>query len=243
MKIGILQCDDVQEQLQPEHGNYPEMFINLFHTVDPTLNFATYRVMESEFPVSINECDTWLITGSRYSVYNDLEWIPLLEAFICELYQHEKKLIGICFGHQIMAQALGGRIEKSDKGWGVGKSVNKITSTRRWMSPESKNIAILVSHQDQITQLPENTEILASSDFCPFYMLQYSSNFLSIQGHPEFNKDYSQALMESRRNHIPHLIIRKGIESIKKSDIDNKLLSNWIINFLNSSTTGASKML
>ncbi len=233
MKIGILQCDDVQPQLQPEHGNYPAMFKTLFHAIDPTINFAVYRVIDSELPAHIDECDSWLITGSQYSVYDKLEWIPLLEDFIRDLYHNKKKLVGICFGHQLMAQALGGKVEKSDKGWRVGVSENQIIEKREWMTPDKKDIAILVSHQDQVTALPEDTAALAASDFCPFYILQYSSHFLSIQGHPEFTKKYSKDLMISRKDRIPANRIKAGIESLRKA-INGELLTKWCLRFLRS---------
>ncbi|WP_281648002.1 GMP synthase [Parendozoicomonas sp. Alg238-R29] len=231
MKIGILQCDDVQEQLQPEHANYPEMFQELFLKEDPSCSFATYRVLDGVLPQSTEECDVWLITGSRYSAYDQLEWIPALLNFVRLLNREKRKLVGICFGHQIIAEALGGKVTLSEKGWGVGMSFNPVVKQKSWMQPSSNHLNLLVSHQDQITTLPENAEILAASDFCPHYMVQYGDHFLSIQGHPEFTSNYSKDLMLSRQGRIPDESIKKGLESLSSSP-DLQLSSQWLLNFM-----------
>ena len=235
MKIGILQCDDVRDELLAEHQNYPEMFQELFLAEDASLTFETYRVLDGAFPESTQACDVWLITGSRYGVYDDLPWIPKLIAFVQKLFKEKRKLVGICFGHQLMAEALGGQVTRSDKGWGVGLSFNEVSHHKPWMQPTREKLNLLVSHQDQVVDLPNasevSTEVLASSDFCPYYMVQYGEHFLSIQGHPEFSPAYSKALMLSRRGSIPEERIEAGINSLSIKP-DRELSTRWLINFL-----------
>jgi len=230
MKIGILQCDDVRDTLLAEHGNYPEMFIHLFERITQDWQFKVYDVRHFQYPEKLNECDGYITTGSRYSVNDEQEWINQLAAFILQLNKASIKLVGICFGHQLMAKALGGKVEKSVKGWGVGVSFNQIDRQQPWMQPFQSGIDLIVSHQDQVTNTPLNTDVLASSAFCPNYMLQYSNHLISIQGHPEFSVSYSKALMAIRYDVIPANRQREALVSLK-ADIDARLMMQWMVNF------------
>ncbi|STX37818.1 glutamine amidotransferase-related protein [Legionella feeleii] len=231
MNLGLLQCDEVQEKFAPVHGRYPDMFARLLKKADPSLEFVVYDVRQGELPITIDTCDAYLITGSRHGVNDDLPWIRVLEDFVLQLNNAAKKVIGICFGHQLIAKALGGEVIKSPKSWGVGMSQNKMTQQKPWMIPQRDNFKLLVSHQDQVVTLPLNAEILAGSDFCPFYMLQFGDNLFTIQGHPEFTKAYSQALIEDRERILGKECYEQGLKSLQQ-DADDELIAQWIINFL-----------
>lgn len=235
MKIGILQCDHVREELQAEFGDYPQMITSLFANVAPDYQFKLYDVQAFEYPEHLDECDAYISTGSRHSVYDDLPWIARLEDFIRELDQAKKKYFGICFGHQIMIQALGGEVRKSDKGWGIGVTGNQVyqaENAKPWMEPIKPELSLIASHQDQVVTLPPevNIDVLAGSAFCPYYMLAYGNHFLSVQGHPEFNKDYSSTLMGVRRNIIPTERIEQGKASLA-TPLDDQVFACWVVNF------------
>jgi GMP synthase-like glutamine amidotransferase len=233
VKIGILQCDDVADELQDEFGNYPAMFESMLAKIAPHFQFVTYRVVSGEFPDSAHECDGYITTGSRYGVNDRSPWIDQLEEFVATLVREEIKFVGICFGHQILAKALGGKVEQSDRGWAVGVSCNRVDVHKDWMSPQQEALNLVVSHHDQVVQLPEGIEVLASSDFCPYYMFQYGQHIMSVQGHPEFSKAYSDALMDKRANLIPAERIQKGKESLVK-DVHAELMMRWIVNFFDA---------
>ncbi len=230
MKIGILQCDDVADELLDEFGNYPAMFEAMLSDVAPELQFQIYRVVNGDFPDNVHECDGYITTGSRYGVNDDFAWVEELEEFVTVLDGNKIKFVGICFGHQMLAKALGGKVEQSDRGWAVGVSCNRIDVRKDWMTPGQEPLNLVVSHHDQVTRLPENIEVLASSDFCSYYMLQYGEHMMSVQGHPEFSKAYSNALMDKRANLIPAVRIRKGKDSLTK-DVHAELMMHWIVNF------------
>ncbi|MFN3984990.1 MAG: type 1 glutamine amidotransferase [Rhodocyclaceae bacterium] len=231
MKIGILQCDDVMERLQPAHGNYPEMITALLHEQDPELVVRSYASHRGDLPARLDECDGYLTTGSRFGVNDGLPWIDALRGFVADLHAAHHPLVGICFGHQMMAVALGGEVRKSDKGWGVGMSFNEIVARKPWMEPYQPSLDLVVSHQDQVTRLPPDAEILARSAFCPYYMVQYGNHFLGVQGHPEFCKSYSCDLMQARRGIIPEARIREGLASLS-AEVDDRLMMRWILRFL-----------
>ena len=147
------------------------------------------------------------------------------------LKKEQRKFIGICFGHQILAMAYNAGVEKSEKGWGIGVATNRIVSTPQWMGEKKKHLNIIVSHQDQIVTIPEGARVIAESDFCPFFIVQWNEQFLSIQGHPEWNRDYSKALINERRTIIPSSIIDTGFRSLTTKP-DNDCFIRWIIDFV-----------
>ena len=232
MKIGILQCDHVREELQPTFGDYPQMIASLFAKVAPACRFKTFQVQSFEYPQNLDECDAYITTGSRHGVNDDFDWIKRLEEYICELDQAKKPFVGICFGHQLMAKALGGAVDRSDKGWGIGVTFNQVVCSKPWMEPHQHALNLIASHQDQIIRLPKEVkvDVLASSSFCSYYMLAYGDHFISIQGHPEFTKDYSLALIDIRRDIIPFNRIQEGRTSLM-ANLDDQLIAQWIVNF------------
>lgn len=231
MKIGILQTDSVREEFQPAFGDYPDMFMRLLNQATNTpLTFEIYDIVAEQFPKEIDDCDAYLITGSRFSVYEDLAWIHRLRNFVVALDAVQKKLVGICFGHQLIALALGGKAELAQVGWGVGAYTSEVTKMASFMEPTLSKFTALVSHQDQVTSLPEGAECLASSDFCPFAMIQIGNHILTFQGHPEFPVDYSRGLMEVRKDVLGESIFIEGIQSLIKKT-DERILARWILNF------------
>ena len=234
MKLGILICDHVQPQLQHEFGDYQDMFISTIIKANSgikNLKLSFYDVQKGQYPTDINDCDAYMSTGSKYSVYENHEWITQLLKFIQSLYIAQKPFVGICFGHQLIAQALGGTVEKSDKGWGIGVTKSKIIKKQPWMKPHLNSVNLVVSHQDQVIKLPKNAEVLMGNQFCPYYMIQIDKRFLGIQGHPEFSRDYSKALMLSRKDRIPKSTLDKGIKSLNETP-DDLVVMQWILWFL-----------
>ena len=234
MHIGILQCDHVISQLLPEFGDYPDMFQRLLLGVDPNLTFSVYDLTQDHFPESVTACDSWVITGSKWSTYDPDDWIRRAEGFIRELHTAKAPTVGICFGHQLIAQALGGRVEKAaDVGWGVGVHCTEIENCRPWMTPRQSKLSLLVSHQDQVTQLPEGALRLAGHDFCPIDMYEIGGHMLGFQGHPEFPREYSRATMVRRRHLIGENTFAAGVESLEKS-VNGSVAAQWILKFMSA---------
>ena len=231
MKIGILKTDAVRPEWVPDFGEYPDMFVALLGRADPDLEFVVYDVEEGIYPEDVDEVDAYLITGSKSSVYEDKQWITDLMAFVRELNARKKKLVGICFGHQIVAQALGGKTEKSTKGWGQGLHTHTFVETPDWHDDESADLHILVSHQDQGVQNAEGARVLASSEFCENAVVQIGKHILTFQGHPEFLPEYSREIMDYRREMIGEGVYASGVASLTRAQEGDRV-ARWILRFL-----------
>lgn len=231
MKIGILKTDAVRPEWVPDFGEYPDMFTALLAKADPNLEFAVYDVEEGEYPDDIDEVDAYLITGSKSSVYEEKAWIARLMDFVRELHAREKKIVGICFGHQIIAHALGGKTEKSHKGWGVGRHTHSFNHSPDWHDGGDADFDILVSHQDQVVANATGAKVLAGSDFCENAVVQLGDHILTFQGHPEFVSEYSREIMDFRREAIGEDVYSSGMDSLAK-DAEGDRVARWIVNFL-----------
>lgn len=187
MKIGILMAGHAPDQIKQKTGDYDQMFRRILGAYD--FEFVTYDVENMSFPTSARDADGWLISGSKHGAYDPLPWIPKLEKLIQDIYALKRPLVGVCFGHQIIAQALGGRVEKFAGGWATGTT-----------SYQFNNNAIKLNawHQDQVVSLPAGASVVGSNDFCQNAILRYGDHVFTIQPHPEFDHDIIRGLLEFR---------------------------------------------
>lgn len=231
MKAAIIQCDAVLNELIAEFGDYTDMIKRMFEAVDADLEYRVFDARQGVYPENIDAFDFYITTGSKAGVYEDSPWIQALIEFVQLLDDKRKKLIGICFGHQVIAMARHGQVEKSPKGWGVGVSRNRIIAHPAWMKAPKDELNIIVSHQDQITRLPAGSLVIATSDFCPYFIVQWGNHFLSIQGHPEWRREYSRALMNRRRDSLGAEVTDAGLASLVVEP-DNAVFTRWILDFV-----------
>ncbi|MBL0446526.1 glutamine amidotransferase-related protein [Aeromonas veronii] len=232
MRLGILDCDRLDPDLADRFGPvYSEMFIRGFAALAPELEFRVWSALDGELPEDLHECDAWLITGSRHDAYSDIPWIQALRAWIRQAHDADVKLAGVCFGHQVIAQALGGEVVKSTKGWGLGVSVHPMLADEPWMAPSRDQIRILASHQDQVALLPPGATRLAGNDFCPNFMFLQGNNIVAIQGHPEFSVEYNRALIERRRGLLPDERYQSSLSSLE-GEVDSATMMQWLLQFL-----------
>jgi GMP synthase-like glutamine amidotransferase len=187
MKIGILQTGHSPDNMKDQLGDYGEMFTKLLGGHD--FDFQIWSVVDGEFPDSAVDADGWLITGSKFGAYEDHDWIPPLEQLILAIRDAGRPLVGICFGHQIIAQALGGKVEKFAGGWSVGRTEYTVNG---------QPMALNAWHQDQVTALPQGAQVVGSSEFCANAALLYDDQIWTIQPHPEFNADFIDGLIRTR---------------------------------------------
>jgi GMP synthase-like glutamine amidotransferase len=208
MKIGILECGRLPEEMSAQTGQYPPMFMRLLD--GHGFAFRAWHVEGMEFPASVSEADGWLITGSRHGVYEDHAFIPVLEQFIRDAFAAHVPVVGICFGHQIMAQALGGQVAKFAGGWAVGPQD---------YSFDTGPLRLNAWHQDQVITPPEGAQTVASNGFCAHAALLYPGRGFSVQAHPEFGDGVIQRLIDHRGpGVVPDALLQNAHDGLGRAD-------------------------
>ena len=226
MTIGILQCGDVPEALRAQHAPYGAMVAGL---LGPSRHCIIHDVTAGDWPQSAAACEAFILTGSPAGVYDDLPWIAPLIAFLRQA-RGRARLVGICFGHQVMAEAFGGAVIKSPKGWGIGLQCYAVQERLGWMD-DVPSISIPASHQDQVVTCPADARVTLANDFTPFAGLDYG-DAISFQGHPEFDAGFGTALIEQRRERYGAMA-DPAIASYAQPD-DCTRVAGWIGRFLDA---------
>jgi GMP synthase-like glutamine amidotransferase len=230
LKLGILKAGRPPRPAIPQFGTYPDMFMRLLGP--DAYDYAVFDVEEGRLPAAPEACDAYLVTGSSAGVYEAHPWITGLLQFL-RAARGRAKLVGVCFGHQAMAQAFGGRVVKSDKGWGLGEAEYRIVSREPWMDDGPETFRLPASHQDQVVALPDGAEVMAGADFAPLGALAWRDQpAVSMQLHPEFEPAYAIALIEARRGKAYTDAQADAAIATYQSPDDRERVGRWIRRFL-----------
>jgi GMP synthase-like glutamine amidotransferase len=227
-QVGLLLCDHLDPDMADLVGDYPVLFPDRFGPVG--LDLRVYECTRGEFPERTDECDGFITSGSRHSAYEDLDWIRELNAFQRRLVDDGVKQVGICFGHQTIAQALGGKVEKA-AGWGVGVKTFDVVAEVPCMDPGREQFHILMSHQDQVVELPDGADVIATADYCPVGGWVLEDLVFCVQGHPEFVPELSRGLLGKRRERIGAEACDPALESLS-TPLDHDTVARWMARFL-----------
>lgn len=232
MKLTIVETGLVPVEIRADWPDYPAQFRALLGPLAPEMRFETVSLPRGEALPDPAAVEAVLLTGSPSGVYDPELWMSRLFDFIRWSAETKTPMVGVCFGHQAMAHAMGGFAEKSHKGWGVGRHVYDIVSRPNWLTGDLDTVACACSHQDQVITAPPGAETILSSDFTPYAGLAYqTAPFISFQPHPEFTADYAAALYSLRRDRIGEARTDDALASLGQP-LDRQLMGRWIVDFL-----------
>jgi GMP synthase (glutamine-hydrolysing) len=232
MKLGILSAINRAESKVSWGGSPIDAYVRFFRSTGAVFEAVGYEAAQGQLPASPGECDAYVITGSPKGAYDSDPWIGALTHFIRDGVQAGKKFVGICFGHQILAHALGGHVEKSEKGWGLGLKTFELTQSKPWMDGRPRQMTLYFAHQDQVKQLPPDAELLAGSHFCPIGMYTIRDQIFAIQGHPEFSQSIMRDIITTRKNNGNGAVAKAAEASLEDGTPDNQMVAQWAVNFL-----------
>lgn len=228
MKICILHIGHTEPGEKPKHPPSPQRFENALASYLPGAEWTVISAVKETLPPA-DAFDAYLITGGKYSVFEELEWQDRLFDLIRELDRKSKTLLGICYGHQAIAHALGGKVERSVKGWGVGLMAVDAIKSEKWIS-ETKGIRLHAMHQDQVTRAPEGAAVFLVSAFCPISGFTLGNHFFGIQQHPDFTPELSADLITRRIDRIGQAA-KAGLSSLEQRD-DTAESVKWMADFI-----------
>ena len=235
MNICILENDDLAPEIASTYTGYANMFERLFREAGASdWKFDVFYTPDMEYPASFDSYDAILLTGSKADSFSDEAWVVELRRHVTQLLEQKKKLLGICFGHQLIALCLGAKVGRAPQGWGVGRMSYDWHAADLPLAPEANKLALLVSHQDQVLELPENAALLASNAHCPVAGYAVGAEVFCVQGHPEFVTDYSAFLMEKRRETLGEDLYGAGLKSLSYGH-DGLAVARMMMAFVGSS--------
>ena len=244
-RIAILLASREDPETAARFPNDALKFQRLFRPVFPGADMPVIDLWElasgaAELPGSLDGHDAYIVTGSSNAVYDELPWLEELFAFIRRLHAAEKPTLGVCFGHQAVAQALGGKVEKAAGGWGLGVRPVPFFGRRPWMPASAKPpvVHLLHSHQDQVVEPPRGVETLAGDRFCPHACMAAGNHLITVQGHPEFDRDFVRAKIDALAGELPD----GGARALRSLDIpdDGALFARWIRRFWEAGRGGGA---
>lgn len=226
VRVGLLECDHTDLDLRGLEGDYADMFAALFTAHAPEVELSRIDLIGGDPLPRLDDHDAYLVTGSRLDAVAEEDWIVALAGFLRRAHRADKPTVGICFGHQLIAHALGGRVARAERGWGIGVH-------QAWLTPPADDdpglparFRLLLSHQDQVLALPPGGELLATSEHAPIAVFRVGS-LLGFQGHPEFTARYAAALMDSRADRIDAGVIALARRTLDAAT-DHAAIARWI---------------
>lgn len=226
--VGVLVCDHVDaDLLDVAGGDYGEMYAAFLRSAAPTLEVRVHDAIGGRLPPSPDACDAWIITGSRHDAFADHPWLVALRTFVTRLRAEGARTVGICFGHQVIAHALGGRAERGP-GWRVGPQVLDLEATP-WFP--GGRVRLNAMHRDVVAVPPDGAVVIGAGTTADVPALLVGDTMLGIQDHPEFDARYTAALIDRRRERIGPVADAATAELAARTT-DGALVARWIVDFL-----------
>ncbi len=233
MNVGLLACDEVAERFRHIAGGYQQMFERLLSPHIPGLRITRFDLQAGNVPSDPKACDAWITTGSRASVYDEADWIRATESFIEQVAETDRPFVGICFGHQLLAQTLGAEVKRAPGGWGVGVLPMNVVHNENWMAPRQSVVRMQYMHADQVMAVPAGATLLGAAPHCPVAMFQHGPRLLGIEAHPEFPAAYARALIDDRRERIGKEAADDALARVEVP-VDSSVVGGWIARFFAS---------
>lgn len=214
MHINILLCDTFPGRLPDFIPNYESLFFDLFDSIGVEATYRIYQTWQGELPSTVNPDELYLVPGSLDSAYDDKPWIVSLLHWIEKAYCRGAKMMGVCFGHQVIARALGGEVRKYDGGFGAGVRQSRVIDNEMKRFFPDERMRLLYSHHDQVMALPDGATRCATSDFCLNESYRIGRQVVTFQGHPEFTVAYSRHLLTNCSDDLDEVVRLKALHSL-----------------------------
>ncbi|KAI9879121.1 MAG: hypothetical protein M1830_009508 [Pleopsidium flavum] len=209
--LAILECDTPLTRTRAKYSSYGGVFTALLSAGASALNRPNLVNSKDGLQISkwdvekdmerypdLEDVDAILITGSRHSAFDNSPWIIRLVEFVAKvLAQPRVRVIGVCFGHQIVGRAMGVKVARSDIGWEASVCGVDLSAKGKELFKQDK-LSLHQMHRDIVYHYPQGVEELGSSPRCKVQGMYIPGKVLTVQGHPEFSEEIVKELLETR---------------------------------------------
>lgn len=222
MRLAILMTNTDESAFAHAHPRDGQKFSELLWGVRPDWAFEVFSIKDGIFPRTLN-FDGLLITGSPASVHDEEAWIPKLEGLVREAVEKRLPLFGACFGHQVIAKALGSDIIPNPDGWVLGRIETQFMG-------KTSPVPFYAAHKEQVASLPQDAQLVARTQGCEIAGFAINKHVLTTQYHPEMTGSFIAALLDAFADEIGHHVAKKAAASLTE-ETDVNALAEWIANF------------
>ena len=237
MHLCILENDDLDPPLAQRYTRVASMFEDLFAQAGYQGRIDTFSARHGQYPARFAIYDAVLLTGSRADAFSDEPWVVALREQVARLLQDQHKLLGVCFGHQLIAHCLGAPVQRAPRGWRVGRQSYEWLGAPEHLglvpaqAAQAAQVALLASHQDQVLALPPGATLLATQPDCPVAAYALGDQVFCIQPHPEFTPEVSAFLLDKRRALMGEPLYEQSMASLSEPH-DGLALARFMVRFV-----------
>lgn len=233
MKVGLLICGEMPPAMHRKGITYPKLLKDWLGKNMPAKSvYKPYRVFASNLPTSVESCDCYFVSGSRASLTDNEPWMRDLCNFLLVAAKAQVPVVGICFGHQALAKALGGRVDRA-KNWCAGFQEWRVVREEGWMRDCGKRLHLLSIHQDQVVKLPPRSVRIATSEACPNGVFRIANHTIGIQGHPEFTPQIMRKLIEANAKSIGKEAVAEALLKLEEPT-NSADMARWCSSFVST---------
>ncbi len=208
-----------------------EKFHDLLQPRNPEATIDIFYASENEFPGNAGNYDGYMLTGSPASVHDGFDWIARLQDLIVEADHQNKRIVGSCFGHQLVAKTFGGSVGRNEGGWVIGNYRLNILREFHWMRPHLETTNLYHFNKERVTRLPDGAVSFAHSDEYDDYAYTLGDNIMCVQGHPEQPTRAMNNFLESVKPSMSADEIELARKMIHHGEPDAEIWGQWMMHF------------
>lgn len=239
VRVDVLLMNTDRSAFAQRHPDDSHKVITALQAARPDWEYRAWAARDGELPTDPLAADAWVLTGSVASVTQPEPWMELTADALRQRHAAGRTLVGLCFGHQLIAQALGGTVGKSTGGFRLGVADTALAAHEPWMDPPLPRLSLFAAHEDQVQQTPPGARVLGGNDFCPVGAYAIGRHVLCTQYHPELTREFMRDLLASFGHKFDAQVVAGATTEIEQP-VDAALFMQWVARFIEAALPAPS---
>ena len=233
--MAVLLMNTDRSAFAKRHPDDAQKVITALQAARPGWHFSAWAARDGELPPDPLAADAWVLTGSVASVTEPQPWMERTAEALRQRHAARRTMVGLCFGHQLIAQALGGEVGRSAGGFRLGVARTALAVTEPWMTPPLQHLWLFAAHEDQVLLMPPGARILGGDDFCPIGAYALDRHVLCTQYHPELSRPFMRDLLATFGHRFDPALVSQAAAQIERP-VDADVFMQWVARFIEAGT-------